>query len=165
MDDLLRRSRLLAQSGNVAEAAEAMLGASKIISQDRGTPIEKIEKTVALGRLIGLLADHGAYDAAIAAAQAIPAINRNQYDLAVLRAAVDHKDAENVRRLPPLIIKAFFDEQVAGGLPRQMELENLVLMLANGGYRDEARAIFNQLSAPSQGTFPRRLGGAAFDAS
>ncbi len=151
VDDLLRRSRLLAQSGNVAEAAEAMLDASKIISQDRGTPIEKIEKTVALGRLIGLLADHGAYDAAISAAQAIPAINRNQYDLAVLRAAVDHKDAENVRRLPPLIIKAF-DEQVAGGLPRQMELENLVLMLANGGYRDEARAIFNQLSAPSQGT-------------
>jgi tetratricopeptide (TPR) repeat protein len=149
LSDSFRRSELLIRTGNIAEATETLSDALKIISQNRRTQVEMIGQTAALGRLAESLAKRSAYDSALAAAKATPAANRNQYDLIILSEAVTHKDNANVKKLVPVILEAFSDPAV-NAFQRQTSLQNLILVLANGGYGEEAQAIFKQLSMPSR---------------
>jgi tetratricopeptide (TPR) repeat protein len=147
--DLAKR---LVKQGNKAAAAKAVLEASRIIMDAKdATTVEQIQRAVSLGGAVDLLAQLGDYDAAIATAREIPINNRNQYYLKIVGAAVEHKDPANVAKLVPIAIKALNEPTADGRIP-VLFLENLLRQLANGGYRNEAQPIFEQLSALSQDT-------------
>jgi hypothetical protein len=147
----------LKRKGDLSAATTAALEASRIIINGKDSP----KGRVALGNVIDLLADLGAYDSAIAATQAVPLIsyvyanqipmNRYAYYVRIVGAAIEHKDRTNVRRLSSIAITAL-NAPAPNGTIRTPQLEDLVVRLARGGYRNEARPIFDQLSGLSQDT-------------
>jgi hypothetical protein len=136
------QARRLKRRGDIAAATTAALEASRIIVS---------RKNIYAGGVIVLLAELGAYDAAIATTEARP-LNRNEQYVEIVGAAVDRKDTEDVARLTAMTIKALNEPQTNGVVQTPL-LENLVRKLANGGYRNEARPIVERLSALSQDIF------------
>lgn len=148
------RSKLLKKSGDLKAAASAALEASRIIIEGR---INSPKGGIPLGDFVHLLADLGAYDAAIALAETgywsadndwIRADRKANY-ARIVGAAIDHKDQANVTRLTPIALKAF-GSPTGNGQPPVLLLEDLVRRLALGGYREEARPVFERLLSLSQ---------------
>jgi hypothetical protein len=151
------QARRLRRHGDLAGATTSAIEASRIIIDGKASP----QARVPLGDVVDLLAEFGAYDAAIAAAQAGPLggnvyvnmikLDRNAYHVRIVGAAVNHRDTENVARLAPFVIQAL-SEPTRDGRVSTLLWEDLLLRLARGGYRDEARPILERLLALSQDT-------------
>jgi hypothetical protein len=103
-----------------------------------------------------LLADRGAYDAAIATVQPIEEVNRQQYSLFLVNAETRHKDAAAIAHTLPSATRAVeapthFESKAADFL------STMTLALATAGFNDAAQLPYKDLEEAL--TDPSRLGG------
>jgi tetratricopeptide (TPR) repeat protein len=139
-------AKRMVRKGDTAGAIKAAVEASRILQSTNypASSRELVERDVALGHAIDFLNEVGAYDAAMAAAQAIP-LNRNAFYVKTVETAIANKDSANVRRLLPVVIKELNVPDPSGKLST-LFLGDLAKQLAHAGYRDQAQPIYEQLS-------------------
>ena len=154
-DGFLGLAKLMVKKGDDTGAVKAALEAAQIWKNTADSP----RRTGALGAVIGVLDELGAYDAAMATAQAIPPLNGNQFFVKTIEAAITRKDFASVKRLLPVAVTAL-NTPTPDGKIQTMFLAALAQRLAETGHVDEARPIYQQLSdlvhaaAPSPNRLP-----------
>ncbi len=147
-DDLLGVAKRLAKQGDTVAAVRAATAASQVALDTQTAPSQppsnRYDHFALLNRIFGVLADLGAYDTALATVQPIELVNRQQYYVTVVQAAINRKDSAAIAHLLPTAIDAVTQPTPAGTRAESF-LFGLTRTLANNGYRDEAKKPYEAL--------------------
>lgn len=148
-DDLLDAAKRLNKQGNMAAAVRTATAASQLALETQTVssqpPSNRYDHFALLNRIFGVLTDLGAYDTALATVQPNELVNRQQYYITVVQAAVSRKDSTAIAHLLPIAIAAVIQPTPAGTRAESF-LYSLTRALANGGYREEAKKPYEALT-------------------
>lgn len=148
-EGLLDAAMRLATAGNTEAARRLEVQASQVtLSAARATGVslgQQIDRDLFLARLGGELAKLGAYDEAFATIQPIGPVNRVQYYVTVVSAAVTNNDAAAVGRIVPIAVNSI--TALGSGHLAVVHLYGLTRLLALASYRDAARQPYRELQA------------------
>ena len=144
----LAAARNFLGDGKMEEARAAALRASRAAlgqaMPDRSS-VQYFEHGALLGHISEVLCQVGEYDQAIATVQPIENVNRQQYYVFAIEAAVRAHDDAAVKHLLPIVIAAV--AAPTANWATVQKLHRTVRSLALGGYRDAAQTAFAALIA------------------
>lgn len=148
-EGLLDAAMRLATAGNTEAARRLEVQASQVTlnaARATGMPLgQQIDRELLLARLGGELAKLGAYDEAFATIQPIGPVNRVQYYVTVVSAAVTNNDTTAVGRIVPIAVNGI--TAPGSGHLAVVHLYRLTRLFAVASYRDAARQPYRELQA------------------
>lgn len=145
-EDLLKAGKRDEARIAALRASETALASTNAPGQSRRSQVENIQL---LGRIFHVLCEVGEYDQAIGTVQPIENINRRQFYVFAIEAAVKAHDSPAVDHLLPTAVAALKEPAPDWGTVQM--LHRMIRPLALAGYHDAARTAYSELRAVQDG--------------